>query len=419
MGIGGQNHEGANLTDAIMVVSIQPSTKRVAVLSVPRDLYVAIPDYGQGKINTAYALWAINDPQKGINLLRSIAEEIFGIPIHYYARADFRGFEKIINAVGGVTINVENTLDDPYYPVPGKEMAPESERYEQLVIEKGIRYMNGETALKFVRSRMAKGTEGNDFARSRRQYKLIMAVKEKLLSPGTYINIYTLNKIVGSVRENFNTDLEIWQMLRIYDMVKDINPVDISQVVLDDSPQSPLVAATSTDAYILKPRTGDWSELRKIALNIFNPEIVAGLIKARAIARLPHPAEAESSDHKENILADQKRKNYLEIDNGTKITGLARRTAQYLEQKGFRVAAAANSPLQTYKKTLVYDLDLKTSDERKELIKELEGIFKAIVFTSGPPQNPLGGSLKYPVDKNAKVLIILGEDWLASSKNLQ
>ncbi len=117
LGVGGENHEGPYLTDTMMLASIQPSTKQVALLSIPRDLLVDIPGIGEDKINAAYAYARAKDPSTAAIAVRAIVENIFNMPIHYYAAIDFAGFEKIIDDIDGITINVENTLDDPFYPV--------------------------------------------------------------------------------------------------------------------------------------------------------------------------------------------------------------------------------------------------------------------------------------------------------------
>lgn len=413
LGVGGGQHEGPYLTDTIIVASIKPSTRQVGIISIPRDLYVTIPGFGQGKINTAYALVRAQNPALAASTIKSIIEEIFNIPIHYFARVDFDGFVKIIDNLGGITIHVENTLEDPYYPVEnGSGLGSGS--YEHLVIYKGIRYMNGETALKYVRSRKAKGVEGSDFARSRRQQKVLLAIKEKLLSPGTLLNFNALGRVMQSLDEHIETNLQIWEILRLYDLTKNIPSQNINHIVLDDGPKSPLVTATSTGAYLIIPRSGDWTDLENIAKNIFEPEIASSQVYQPIEKIEPKKGEIDIIEKKAKALEKQKKENAIEIDNGTKIVGLAKKTSTYLSAEGYNILEIGNAPLRTYKKSILYNLKPDNLQEKKEVLKDLEAIFDAIVFESGPPTDVIlfnGKKIPYPMNAKSDILIILGENW--------
>ena len=109
MGIGGPGHEGPNLTDTIMVISIKPQTHEVALLSIPRDLYVNIPGIGYSKINAAHAYgeeYKESLGTTGVKLAQEVISNVTSLPIHYYIRMDFKGFEKMIDTLGGVDIDV-------------------------------------------------------------------------------------------------------------------------------------------------------------------------------------------------------------------------------------------------------------------------------------------------------------------------
>lgn len=163
LGMGGLGHDGPYLTDTIMVASFKPSTKQAALISLPRDLSANIPGYGS-QINNANAFGEQENSGSGPDLARRTISQVLGIPIHYYVRVAFEGFKDIIDSVGGVTVDVENTLDDYTYPVTGKEDSL-SGRYEHLHIEKGTQHMNGTLALKYARSRHAAGVEGSETLR--------------------------------------------------------------------------------------------------------------------------------------------------------------------------------------------------------------------------------------------------------------
>lgn len=199
MGIGGEGHIGADLTDTIIMISLGSVKKDVKVISLPRDLWI---DSLKARINTAYHYGQLP-------LAKSAVEEVLGIPIHYAVVIDFAGFKEIIDSVGGVDINIEKTFDDYLYPIEGKETAePESARYEHLHFDKGIAHMDGVTALKFARSRHAVGEEGTDFARSARQQKMISALKDKVFSVDNLTSATTMKNVINNVQKSLDTDIK-------------------------------------------------------------------------------------------------------------------------------------------------------------------------------------------------------------------
>lgn len=417
LGIGGGKHIGPLLTDTIIFLSIQPSTNKVAMISIPRDLLVDIPGFGKAKINHAYAYVESKKPGKGIEEVSIIIEKIFSLPVHYSLRLDFDGFIKLVDELGGVSVNVEHTLNDPTYPVPGKEEATTSQRYEHLVIEKGIRYMNGDTALKFVRSRMSNSVEGSDFARSRRQQKVLLAIKDKILSPHTLLSFNKIKNILDVINEHTDTNLELWEILRLYDMSKNTSSSNIINVVLDDGPTGPLKAETIDSAFVLVPKRGDWSDLEYIASNIFDQTKVSGL-------PVYEPVENNNMTEKKNTQERKilKKEIQIEIHNGTKIPGLAKKTSDYLSGEGYQVIQFGNAPIQTYKKNLLYALKGSKYDTQ-ELLRELKEMFDAVVFTAGKPSDITladGKKIEYAVNPGSDILLILGEEWSGKfSKLLQ
>ncbi len=206
LGVGGEEHAGGDLTDSIIVFSYDHANYSVTLIPIPRDIWV--PSL-QAKINTAYHYGNERREGGGRDLMKSSVSEVIGQPIAYVVVLDFHGFETMIDTVGGIDVDVAQSFDDYLYPIAGKEDAePESERYEHLHFDKGMTHMNGETALKFARSRHAEGDEGTDFARSKRQEKVIIAFKDKLLSSKTLLNITTLQNLVTSVSDSLDTDIK-------------------------------------------------------------------------------------------------------------------------------------------------------------------------------------------------------------------
>jgi len=174
LGMGGKNHPGGMLTDTMIVLSINYSEKKIGLISVPRDLWVPIPGFGSAKINEAYADGEKNNTAQkttggGGTLASRTVENILGIPIHYYVSADFDGFKKAVDTLGGVDIYVEKPIYDPFYP------AANMINYDPFKIDAGQHHMDGALALKYARSRETT----SDFDRSRRQQQVMSAMKDK------------------------------------------------------------------------------------------------------------------------------------------------------------------------------------------------------------------------------------------------
>ena len=259
--------------------------------------------------------------------------DIFQIPVDYYLALDFAGFEKIIDDLGGIKVKVENSFDDYKYPILGNEDAAWDQRWEYLHFDKGEQIMNGGLALKYVRSRHALGIEGSDFARSRRQQKVLEGVKEKIMSPGLLLKPSLIAKIIGDIKDNHNTNLKIWEMVKLWRLTKDIENKNIRNRVLDNGPGGLLVDFTGEDgSYLLTPKSGDFSEIQYLVNNIFND--------------VPTVEKEKVKEEKATI----------EVRNGTWINGLASRAALDLEKYGFDIVRIGNSNQQNFKKSIIYDL---------------------------------------------------------------
>ena len=182
LGMAGRNHEGSTLTDLIVVFNYNLQTNSLITISVPRDIW---SDTLQDKINSAYAYGAAKEKNGGLKLAKAEVGAIVGFPIHYAMLIDFANFAKLIDSLGGLEIEIKRGFTDHKFPIPGKEndqCEGDQEfkcRYETISFSQGVHKMNGETALKFVRSRNAIGAEGSDFARNNRQALVITALKSK------------------------------------------------------------------------------------------------------------------------------------------------------------------------------------------------------------------------------------------------
>lgn len=275
LGISGGDHQGNDLTDTMIFVSIDKSSADTVMLSLPRDIWL---DSLQAKINTAYHYGEEKRKGGGFVLAKDAVYEVLNQPIHYVLLIDFEGFVKIVDLLEGLEIKVDRSFDDYKYPIAGRENDdcdgdPEYKcRYEHIHFDAGLQHMDGKTALKFVRSRNAEGEEGTDFARSQRQQKVILALKNKVFSYRTLLNpkkIMELKKALGDhikFDTQFNED-QITAFLSLFlRFVK--NKKQIRTITLDYGDEENLGFLYSPPVsqygqWVLIPRAGDWKEVQK------------------------------------------------------------------------------------------------------------------------------------------------------------
>lgn len=327
LGNAGGTHDGANLTDTVIVASLNIKTNKVYLISLPRDMWVE--EMG-AKINTVYDLGKKNNDS--LMFGKKIIERIVGVPIHYAVRLDFSGFEKAIDEVGGIDVVVEKSFNDYLYPVTGKEhdlcgweekelefneedakklniepgkrkvitmpadnpdlavqgmkIATDSAedkkgyiyftcRYEHISYKKGEAHMDGETALKFVRSRMGTNGEGSDFARSNRQQKVIEAFRKKVLSLDTLVNPSKIGGLLDAFGKTVEVDIPITDAIQIYPYVEKIEKT--SSIVLGNLDKESLFINPPSDnyggAWVLAPRSGDYIEIQNYVKKVLQGEL--------------------------------------------------------------------------------------------------------------------------------------------------
>lgn len=393
LGMGGKKHDGGNLTDTIMLVSLQPSTKKVAMMSVPRDLTIMVDGMGWQKINAVNALAESKKSGSGGEAISQALSDVLDIPIQYYFRVDFEGFINIVDELGELDIEVDNTLSDYTYPILGQEDNPSYySRYEHLYVEKGWQKMDGSLALKYARSRHAQGIEGSDFARSRRQQKIIQAVKDKLLKSENLLKPAMIASVASQLSEHVSYNFKVWEILKFWSKFKDVGSEDISNYVLDDGPGGLLISGRSEGgAYILSPRSGDFKEVKYLVDNFF-PKVKEHNKKDKVVEIKNNEQEAS-----------------LEIKNGTWVTGLASKTAIDLEKNNFSVLKIGNSSKRDFKKTAIYDLSYGAKDEALKFLKEFlsaDVFFEVPYWLAQDIKNEVGTETSAVPD----FIVILGEN---------
>jgi polyisoprenyl-teichoic acid--peptidoglycan teichoic acid transferase len=366
LGIGGQGHEAPNLSDTIMVVSLDPKTKDVAMLSIPRDLYVKIPGFGYGKINAANAYG-------GPQLSSKVVSGIIGVPIHYYLVADFAGFKQAIDAVGGIDVNVPKAIYDPLYPCDtGNRVCP-------FQVKAGVQHMNGTTALRYARSRKTT----SDFDRATRQQLIMAALRDKSLKVSTLTNPVKLGSLIDAVGSHVKTDLQPKEITKLAAIAKEVDLAKATQEVLDTEGEDSLLIDGSGRiagaGSIELPRAGNfvYTDIQDFVKNIF-------------------------VDH---YITDENAR--LEIQNGSGIAGAASAVVKSLKSAHYNVGLPTNAD-DHYAKTVIYDY---TGGKKPYTINYLEKRFgvKAQKMTVPSPSTSATGT----PSPAPEIRIILGSNYKA------
>jgi LCP family protein required for cell wall assembly len=384
LGIGGSGHDGPYLSDTNIILSIKPSTNEVAMISIPRDLAVKINNHGVRKINNADAFGEAEQANGGGEYARKVFEQTFGISIPYYARVDFTAFKELVDAVGGITVNVSRSFVDTTYPGPNHS-------FQTISFEAGLQKINGERALMFARSRHGSNGEGSDFARAKRQQLVLSAFKKEILSADTYLNPVTLQKIFTSLSQHIITNLDFGQTMYLVGLAKELNSDDIKTLVLDDSPNGFLKPITGEDgAYLLIPKSGNFSEINLAINNIFEVS-----------STTPVYTYNESKPVATAVVIPSIK---IEIENGTWQPGLAAFKKQELEKDGLFISSIGNSAKRPISTTTIYLINPNASST---VVTALMNKFHAPTSTNLPEwlQRAYNAS-----SSTRDIIVILGQD---------
>lgn len=226
LGVGGEGHDGKDLTDTVIIASLNHKDSHISLISLPRDLYLKSA-VGEGRINrlyeTAKAKW---EAAQGLDFVRETIQKTFDIPLHYAVKVDFEGFEKIIDAVGGVDVMVEKDIYDAEYPLDG------TIEYEPFFIAAGQRHLNGRTALKYVRSRKT----SSDFDRSKRQQQVLVALKEKAATEGLLTKKSVLKEVYYSLRDHVETNMTIGEMIALAEFAAGWDSSKMTSATMNNEP---------------------------------------------------------------------------------------------------------------------------------------------------------------------------------------
>ncbi|OGI25504.1 MAG: hypothetical protein A3J76_03610 [Candidatus Moranbacteria bacterium RBG_13_45_13] len=263
LGMRGNNMPGGGLlADTVMVAMVRPQENKVALVSIPRDLWVNFPDSSnQGKINSVHALYEEKGEGKGIEAMKRVVSDITGLPIHYAVRIDFIGFKELVDTVGGIDVYLDKPFSEP--------TQFEGEAAADFSLPAGKNHIDGQKALFFVRARYA----SSDFERARRQQQVLLALKDKMLSLGTLADFGKVNSILNVLGEDVRTDMDISEMKKFFDLANKTQNPEIKQKVLDTSEEG-LLYSTKADTpegktYVLLPAGGNYDKIHEACRNIF------------------------------------------------------------------------------------------------------------------------------------------------------
>lgn len=256
-----------NLTDTIMIASINTKTYQTALISLPRDLYVNIPNTKSStKINALYHLGRDNQDDPA-HLLTDAVEEITGLPIHYWVAVDYNAFRQVIDALGGVNVEVTRDIYDPNFPGPNYS-------YEVFKLDAGFHTLDGDTALKYVRERHS-DPEG-DFGRAKRQQQVIQSVRNRVFSTQTLLNPFKVIELLEALDENIKTNISLEEISGFIALIKKLDTQNINTVVVDAWKRKSLLRVTHVylengqRMFALVPRAGNYSEIKELSNEVFD-----------------------------------------------------------------------------------------------------------------------------------------------------
>lgn len=356
-------------TDTMILLTIDPLTRSAGILNIPRDLWVTIPGFDKNyKINTAYFLGQSNNlPEGGPGLAVKTVEQFIGVPINFYAQIDFHAFEKFINLIGGVELDIKEKIKvDP--------IGPEN----SVTLKPGKQTLRGPIALAYARARY---TAGGDFDRANRQQEVIMAILNRVTEPERFPTLITkAPQLYEQLSRGVHTNMTLDQAIQLAWLVYQFPKENIKRGVISPPDMVELSTAVGDDGVtqdILVPVPDKIRELRDSVFNITEPA---------------SPLNA-SADPKAAMQAEAAR---VVVNNGSSTSGLAARTQDYLKSQGVNVVTAGNAD-SIYPATTIIDYTGKPYTVK--YLVDLMGIQAANIYSSFDP------------NKDVDVTVILGQDW--------
>jgi LCP family protein required for cell wall assembly len=365
LGLDLREEERDTRADTQILVHVDPVSRSASLVSIPRDLFVPIPGFADDRINAAYQLGENNKadiPGGGASLAMATVEHNLGVPVHYFVQVDFAGFEAVIDALGGLTIDVPRPLVDSEYPF-------EDYGVTRLYVPAGLQHMDGRTALAYARSRHT----DNDIARNSRQQQVLLAARQQ----GLNLNLLgKLTELADRLKDAVRTDLSLDQIGSLYKLAQGIDSDAVQSLAIDGSMVSDVRLPDGRQ--VLLP---DWSVIRPLVALAFSDPL---LVKEAA---------------------------RISVQNGTTLGGAGRQVYDELVPLGFDVVELGTRPAQergTYPLTTITDYTNGRKPRTIRVLCDTLGLDCSQVRRSDPAGAPAAPADGLPID----IMIIAGEDRL-------
>ncbi len=355
--------DGANLTDSMMVLSVDQDKKDAYMFSIPRDLYVqydraCLPGYA-GKINAYFMCADSGDSQEAelnrMNATRDLVGKIFDMDIQYVVHVNTIVIRDAVNAVGGITVNVESsdprgvldsTFDDKC--IKNRSLCP---RGHYMSFPNGPNQMDGDQAMAFSQSRgntaPTYGLEMSNFDREKNQQLVLMALKDKAASSGTLTDLGKVTALMDAMGNNLRTNIETKEIQSIMSLASDIKPENIHRLSFVEEDNVLMGTGMVGAESVVQPRAG-----------LYQYGAIRAFLKKNIYA-----TEVSKENAKVAVL------------NGSGISGRAQQTADSLEELGMSIASVGNAPQQI---TVSYEIYKLAGDNQKTAtaakLKELYGV---------------------------------------------
>ncbi|MCS6841803.1 MAG: LCP family protein [Roseiflexus sp.] len=392
--------DGGARSDTLILVRVDPHARTASMLSIPRDSVVPIPRLGWAKINTAYGYGYANatalygdgaEPlAAGGALAAEAVEQFLGVTVDYIAQVDFRGFEQLIDSVGGVLIDVPAPILDAEYPT-------ENYGVERIYIPAGLQVLDGRTALIYARTRHG----SSDFDRSKRQQHVLRALFDQVRARGLLANASLLPHWIEVIARHVRTTLpisDLQAMTALAALARDlegsrilhlsINPDDVAIDREDGSDiyWNPNDIAALVARWEAGPDTTTALPLTSLPTQVTAPDAPTVDPLQPTPTLLPSVAEPGT---------------VVQVLNGARIEGIASQVSAFLAKRGFTVADP-ETVTRVYEHTLI--IDYTGRPETRRLLAEALGINARYVLTPAPPDAP-------PPGYNVDIVVIIGRDY--------
>ncbi len=381
--VGDPNHGGATLADSIMVLSFDPQTKTGFILSVPRDLWVYIPSMGHQKINATNDVVNFSQPgypSGGMGQLEQVLNTDLGIPIDYYALIDYAAFKDAVNAVGGITINIQSPDPRGIY-----------DAYTHLKLPNGWVTLSGQQALDLARARgdgaagdVSYGLPNSDFSRTQHQRQMLVALFKKASSIGVLSNPLKVTSLFNAFSSNISTDMTIGDVIALEKASSGVDLTKLQSVTYSYGGINPLLKG------YVDPVSGQDALIPSLGLNNFTQ-----LKNYYQQLTSSNPVVQEGPT--------------VTLLNASNVSGLASKEKMVLENKGYTVTSIADASTE-YPSTLIVN---NTNGQKPAATTAISKLIKGNVTTTTTGSKEAAEAANYTTD----YVIVMGQDWNNSKPN--